>query len=237
MEGLNGERDEGRKTRKESVGSGVRSRFLEPFNDIPEENEWRRRAPDGRNGVGFSWRANGESGRTELEDAAVCSRVSFSSLHFPVLVVFLFPFLSLSFFLSFLSLPLSLFSVSTCLSTYIRARDRIILCDRIIPVCAGRSLSDFPRCGWQVRVGLCESSGKIWLAFAFEWNCIFLSLALWYQTRFWRWSTVSPAKWENGGQDWRMKGLISRAENYSLRISIFSSHNRHINASRFWINN
>lgn len=101
----------GKEDEEGALGSGVRSRFLEPFNDIPEEKEWRRRAPDGRNGVGFSWRANGESGRTELEDAAVCSRVSFSSLHFPVLVVFLFPPLSLSLSLSPFSLSISLFSV------------------------------------------------------------------------------------------------------------------------------
>lgn len=102
------EEDEGRRVAAEP---GVRSRFLEPFNDIPEENEWRRRAPDGRNRVGFSWRADGKPGRTELEDAAVCSRVSFSSPR------------------SFLRLSLSLFHcplpVSTCLHT--RARSCYIM--------------------------------------------------------------------------------------------------------------
>lgn len=56
----------------------VRSRFLKAFNDIPEEKERRRMAPDGRNEVGFSWRLDGEPGRRELEDVLVCSHLSFS---------------------------------------------------------------------------------------------------------------------------------------------------------------
>lgn len=56
----------------------MRSRFLKAFNDIPEEKERRRRAPDGRNEVGFSCRLDGEPGRTELGDVSVCCSLSFS---------------------------------------------------------------------------------------------------------------------------------------------------------------
>lgn len=169
MERLNGEKDGGKEGEEGAVGSGVRSRFLEPFNDIPEENEWRRRTPDGRNGVGFSWRrmANRVAQSWKM-------RLCVLESHSPACISPCARRILVSSSIS-LSLSAPLFSVSTCLSTYMR--DRVIPYDRIIPVCAARSLSDFPRCGWQVRVGLCESPGKIWLAFAFEWNCILLSLA------------------------------------------------------------
>jgi hypothetical protein len=32
-------------------------------------------------------------------------------------------------------------------SIYMRARYHVIPCDRTVPVCAGRCLSDSPRCG------------------------------------------------------------------------------------------
>lgn len=74
-------------------------------------------------------RTGGEPGRTELEDAAVCSpSLSFSTVAHP----------------RHRRLPPSpAFTVSTpflpkYVSIYMRARDRVIPCDRIIPVCAQR---------------------------------------------------------------------------------------------------
>lgn len=99
------------------------------------------RAPDGRNGVGFSWRADGEPGRTELEDAAVCSPVSFSTSAFSR------PSRSAprAFCVSSVlppRLPLAHapYSLGKYVSIYMRARDRVIPCDRIVPMCA-RSIS------------------------------------------------------------------------------------------------
>ena len=204
-----GKRMRGRRRRRRkqraAVGSGVRSRFLKPFNDILEENEWRRRAPDGRNGVGFSWRADGKPGRTELEDAAVCSRVSFSSPYFSLS--------PLAAFLFYLSLFFTLYSPRRkYMSIYRRARDHVIPCDWIVFGCTGRSLSD-SRDAIDRSVWVCVNHPEKYSSRGTKFCYILLSLV---SMRFGCWSTVSLAKRQNDKRDWQAKHLIVLVVIYML---------------------
>jgi len=115
--------------RRVTVGSGVRSRFLEPFNDIPEENEGgglRMAAMEldfaGRrmaNRVARSWKMR------------LCVLESHSLPYFPRARRVPLPYLSF---------PLSI--LRKYVSIYICARDHVIPCDRIVSGCTDRSLSD-----------------------------------------------------------------------------------------------
>lgn len=136
MERLNGEKDEGRKARKERSGRACVPDFWSRSMIFPKrtnEGGGLRMAAMELDLAGGEWRIGSHRvGRC----GCVFSSLILQPAFLRVLAVFLFPPLSLS---------APLFSVSTCLSTYMR--DRVISYDRIIPVCAARSLSDFPRCG------------------------------------------------------------------------------------------
>lgn len=214
MERLNGEKDEGRKARKERSGRACVPDFWSPFNDIPEENEWRRRAPDGRDGVGFSWRANGEIGSHR---AGRCGCV-FVESHSPACIS---PCARRILVSSSISLYSSVLRKYVSIHIYARS------CYTVRPnnTRVRRSISIWlPEMRLTGPCGFVRITRKNMARVRIRTE-LYSPLSGWYQTRFRRWSTVSHAKWENDGQDWRMKSLIFREENYSLRIFTSSSHN------------
>lgn len=133
---------------------------------------------------------------------------------------------------------ISLFSVSTCLSTYIYARTRSCYTVRPNNTRVRRSISIWlPEMRLTGPCGFVRISRKNMARVRVRIE-LYSPLSGWYQTRFRRWSTVSPAKWKNAGQDWRMKGLIFRAEN-STPCKYLSCHliTTIDLLSRFWTNN
>lgn len=197
----------GKEGEEGAVGSGVRSRFLEPFNDIPEENEWRRRAPDGRNGVGFSWRrmANRVAQSWKM-------RLCVLESHSPACISPCARRILVSSSISLCSSVLRKY-----VSIHIYARSCYIVRPNNTRV--RRSISIWlPEMRLTGPCGFVRITRKNMARVRVRME-LYSPLSGWYQTRFRRWSTISPAKWENGGQDWRMKDFIFRAENY-LRIFI-----------------